>query len=221
MFKKIFYALLFFLTGFTLVAQKNDPQLTVIGPRFPLIKSGVCLHSNQHVVYFPFEMYGSGVLEKVEFAIRKSVFSEDGDTLGYKMPLMLKIYAQDTVNRIPGKELLLDTIIIQREKHDKMVVDLSKYNIVMPIDGIYVGFQAFSTSWYIENGYLTKDNLSYKTKGNIGGGFIFHTPVVTASIRKKDLVKYQNFVLGGWAKTWKNVNQMYQSTMVIRLSIRK
>lgn len=220
--KNIVTILFFCIFSFTLFAQKNEQNRNIIGPKFPIPICGVSIPtSRQQVVYFPAFMYEQGVLEKVEFAIKKSIFSEKGDNISYKMPLMLKLYTRDTINNIPGKELLKDTIFIKRGEKNKMGIDLSKYNILLPSYGFYVGFEAFSTEWYIANGYMTKDNLSYKTKGNVGGGFIFHAPVVVASNRKKDVEKYQNYVLGGWAKEWKNCNEMYHSTLVIRLHIRK
>jgi hypothetical protein len=220
--KNIGTIMFFCILSLTLLAQKNETQLTIIGPKFPLPICGVSINtSRQQVMYFSSEMYIPGIVEKVEFALKKPTFSEKGDTIGYKMPLMLKLYARDTINNIPGKELLKDTILVKRGEKNKMVIDLSKYNILLPSYGFYVGFEAFSTEWYIANGYMTKDNLSYKTKGNVGGGFIFHAPVVVASNRKKDIEKYQNYVLGGWAKEWKNCNEMYHSTLVIRLHIRK
>jgi hypothetical protein len=219
--KIIIFIILFSIISFSLVAQNNRKEKSVIGPKFPLIESGVSINKQQ-VVYFSSEMYGSGFLDKVEFSFTKRFKNYEGDTVGCKMPIMLKIYEKDPIKNIPGRELLKDTIlIVQQSLNGKTIIDLSKYNIELPQDGIYVGFEAFSTQWYIENGYMTKDNLSYKTNENIGGGIAYHAPMVTASIRKKDVEKYQNFVYGDWAKDWSICNEKYQSTLVIRMHIRK
>ena len=165
-------------------------------------------------------MYEAGILEKVEFAFFHEIFSEKGDTVGCKMPIMLKIYTRDTVNDIQGRELLKDTIIlVKQHKGKKVQIDVSKYEIELPSEGIYCGFEAFSLEWYIEHGYMSKDNWSYTTKSQAGGGYALHTPILTARRNKKDI--YQNYVLGDFAKEWKNVTKMYNSTLLIRLHIRK
>jgi hypothetical protein len=219
--KIIIFIILFSIISFSLFAQNNKKEKFVIGPIFPLIKSGVSINK-LHVVYFPSEMYGSGFLDKVEFSFTKRFKNYEGDTVGCKMPIMLKIYERDTINNIPLRLLVKDTIVIvQPKKQKKMVVDLSKYNISLPLDGIYVGFEAFSTDWYIAHGYLSIDNLTYSTNNENGEGATFHAPMITATIAKKDVEKYQNFVYGDWAKDWSICNEKYQSTLVIRLHIRK
>ena len=218
------FSILIILLGIlfsSLYSQNNSDKNVVIGPNFPLIKSGVSINKI-HVLYFPSEMYGSGFLEKVEFSFTKRSKKYEGDTVGCKMPIMLKIYERDTINNIPLRLLVKDTIVIvQPKKQKKMVVDLSKYNIFLPPDGIYVGFEAFSTEWYIAHGYLSIDNLTYSTNNENGEGATFHAPMITATIAKKDVEKYQNFVFGDWAKDWSICNERYQSTLVIRLHIRK
>jgi len=207
------------------IAIENTRKFTerkrvVIGPKFPLLAGGTIIYSQKHVVYFPAEMYQTGILEKVEFAFSRRLFSEKGDTVGCKMPIMLKIYARDIVNDIPGEELLKDTIIlVEQHKGKKVQIDISKYGIELPSEGIYCGFEAFSTEWYIEHGYMSKDNLSYTTKSQAGGGYAFHTPMLAARGNKKGI--YQNYVLGGYAKEWKNVTKMYRDTLLVRLYIRK
>lgn len=218
------FSILIILLGIlfsSLYSQNNSDKNVVIGPNFPLIKSGVSINKI-HVLYFPSEMYGSGFLEKVEFSFTKRSKKYEGDTVGCKMPIMLKIYERDTINNIPLRLLVKDSIVIvQPKKHQKMLVDLSKYNISLPPDGFYVGFEAFSTEWYIAHGYLSIDNLTYSTNNENGEGATFHAPMITATIAKKDVEKYQNFVFGDWAKDWSICNERYQSTLVIRLHIRK
>lgn len=231
--KLIFIILSFYLFGTMSFAQtnekpKNEKRVTV-GPKFPVcMKGGMSFSTPQkHVVYFPVEMYEEGILEQIEFSFDSNrIFSEKGDTVGYKMPIMLKIYARNIEKNIPGDELLKDTIIIvPQKKNQKIKIDISKYGIVLPPEGIYCGFETFSTDWYVKHGYLTMDNLSYQTKNyqknKTGPEYIFHSPAVSTNRNKKEVKKYQNYVLGGYAKEWKNVNEMFHSTLIIRLHIRK
>jgi hypothetical protein len=133
-----------------------------------------------------------------------------------KLPIMLKIYARDTLRNIPGVELLKDTVIIFYQKK-KVILDISKYNISLPPDGLYCGLASFSTTWYIEQGYLSADNLSYTVKGLMG--YTFYTPMVVGINNKKRI--YKNYVLGEYAKEWKDVTEMFQASLFIRLHIRK
>jgi hypothetical protein len=202
------------LFQYCIYAQQTD---YVIGPKFPLFGGyGVLVGCGQkYVVYFPSESYKSGMIEKVEFAFYK--FFNKEDTLSMKLPVMLKIYARDTLTNIPGIELLKDTVIIFNQKNTKkMFVDVSQYNIVLPQGGIYCGLEAFSLKWYIEQGYLSADNLFYILKGF---GKVFYNPMFVGMNNKKGI--YKNYVLGGYACEWKDVTEMYSASLFIRLHIRE
>ena len=235
--KLVFIVLFFCLFETTVFAQSENPkkkEFLVIGPKNLVRKDRAGIScQRKHVVYFQAEMYKKGILEKVEFSFssKSALFSEKGDTIGYKMPVMLKIYARDTVKNMPGEELLKDTVIIVPQKRkQKVQIDISKYGITLPAEGIYCGLSGFPYPWYIEHGYWTSDNTSYKTKKNhyynasdgtkkpLIGGFS-HVPYVSATRYKKEVDKYQNFVSFG--KEWENANEMYHSTLVIRLYIRE
>jgi hypothetical protein len=194
----------------------------VVGPTFSVREDAALgLHwGEKHVVFFPENIYEKGTLEKVEFAFSKNSFSEKDDTVGYKMPVMLKIYARDTLNDVPGEELLKDTImIVGQKKNRKVLIDISSYQIKLPPGGIYCGVEAFSLRWYVKNGYLSKDNMSYTIKPKAGGGRAYHSPVFVAKSNKKQI--YQNYQFGGFAKKWENVTTMYNVTLIIRLHIKK
>ncbi len=209
---------LFLLSNVEISPEKQEN--IIIGPKVPVTMGEINFNWGQkHVVYFPVEMYRKGTLEKVEFVFSSP--DENTDTIGYRMPLMLKIYTRDTINNIPGEELLQDTIIVvpQKKNKRKITINISQYTIVLPNNGFYCGFEAFPLEWYIEQGYLTLENLSYKTNSSIDGGYAFHTPMLGATTNKKKL--YQNYILGGYAKEWKNVTDMFNATLLIRLHIQK
>ena len=173
----------------------------------------------KRVVYFPSAMYEKGILEKIEFSFKNSdIFSDKGDTIGRKLPVMLKIYARDTVNNIPGEEILKDTIILFPQKRDeKMQIDISAYEIVLPSEGFYCGFAGFSADWHIAHGYFTYETMSYptNTKPPINA---FHCPRMAVTMNKKDVEMYQMYQIGGHIREWTKVND---STLAIRLHIRQ
>ena len=71
--------------------KSTKGKCTVIGPKFSLFEGAGLSWGQKRVVYFPSEMYEAGTLEKIEFAFSRKIFSEKGDTVGCKMPIMLKI----------------------------------------------------------------------------------------------------------------------------------
>jgi hypothetical protein len=210
--RKLFFVFFFVVQHFIYAQQSNY----VIGPKFPLFCSyGISLFPEKQVVYFPAESYTSGTVEKVEFRFYKHF--DRKDTVSMKLPIMLKIYARDTLNNIPGAELLKDTVMIFNQKKSKVILDISKYNITLPVEGIYCGLASFCTEWYIDNGYLTADNLFYNVKGPMR--IVYYTPMVAGARNKKGI--YKNYALGGYAKEWKDITETYESTLFIRLHIRK
>jgi hypothetical protein len=197
-------------------------KLLITGTELPMLFGGTSLSWGQkQVVYFSADMYESGKLKKIEFAFASNAFSEKGDSIGCRMPVLLKIYARDTIANIPGEELLKDTVIIERQKGDKRrkILDISQYNITLPDSGIYCGFEAFPVEWYVQHGFFSLENLTYKTKSNVPGGYIFHDPVMGVAGNRKKI--FQNYVLGGFAKEWKNVTEMFGDTLFIRLHIER
>jgi hypothetical protein len=201
--------------------KPQKEKYIVVGPTFPALENAALglRWGEKRVVFFSENIYEKGTLEKVEFAFSNNFFLEKGDTIGYRMPVMLKIYARDTLNNIPGEELLKDTIMVVRQKKNRKVqIDISSCHIKLPQGGIYCGVEAFPLKWYIQNGYLSEDNLSYTTKSQTGGGYTFYAPMLVAKSNKKHI--YQNYQLGGFAKEWKNITTTYNITLIIRLHIK-
>lgn len=73
-----------------------------------------------------------------------------GDVKGLKyLPFKVNIFTIDTVNGLPHKKLLPDGIIVKRTNERKWInVDIKKYNIHMPKEGIFVVFETLPTSYY-------------------------------------------------------------------------
>jgi hypothetical protein len=190
----------------------------IIGPKFSVFKSGAHLCSKtERVVYFPPAMYEKGILKKVEFSFSNDdIFPDKGDTVGRKMPIMLKIYARDTVNNIPEKELLKDTILFFPQKKDKkMQVDISEYGIILPSEGFYCGFASLPTEWYIAHGYFTLETMKYPLPPPVHYGF--HCPNIAMTSNKKEVEKYELYEIGGHLKKWTKSTR--KSTLAIRLHI--
>jgi hypothetical protein len=195
------------------------------GPSFPLITGGSSLLGVKLVLFFPPTTYSFGKIEKVEVAFSAPLFeNKEVKRIENKLPVLLKIYAKDPVHNIPGEELLKDTIVIIRPPHkDRLIIDVSKYNITLPSNGIYCGFEGFTSAWYKEHGYLTEFAYKYKSE-TIPGRKVYYTPFMGSNPpSKKDKEKgYRIYQLGGFAGAeWKDITEMFDAILLIKLHIRK
>lgn len=68
---------------------------------------------------------------------------------GIEMPFKVGLYTKSKNNPFPDKELIEDSIIVYNpEKKTHLSVDVSKYNIQLPEDGVIVAFEPLSPSRY-------------------------------------------------------------------------
>jgi hypothetical protein len=189
----------------------------ILGTKFSMLHGEQIFWKSQKLVYFPPKMYEKGMLKKIEFSFHNhKLFMDKGDTVGRRLPIMLKIYAQDTVNNIPGEELLKDTILLFPQKKDKkMEIDISAYEIVLPLEGFYCGFTALPGEWYVAHGYFTLETMKYPLPPPVHYGF--HCPNIAMTSNKKEVEKYELYEIGGHLKKWTKSTR--KSTLAIRLHI--
>lgn len=83
-----------------------------------------------------------GKIKKVRYYIDNFAF--DG---GYRVPFRVKLYAVSTSGE-PGRELLPEVVMVQSNKHRWFEVDISQYELPLPENGFFVGFQMLPTDVY-------------------------------------------------------------------------
>ncbi|MDP4209665.1 MAG: hypothetical protein Q8928_12705 [Bacteroidota bacterium] len=116
-----------------------------IAPLLSLLTSGQA-YNEKLVLYIPANGQ-SGLVKKVRYNLRNSLFFSKGDVKHF--PVRIRLYKKNPKNNEPGEDILKDIIIAQMPKHKKWLeVDLSAYNIVLPEDGIFVGLEIFSYEYY-------------------------------------------------------------------------
>ena len=83
-----------------------------------------------------------GRIKKVRYYIDNFTF--DG---GYRVPFRVKLYEVST-SGAPGRELLPEVVVVQSNKRKWFEVDISQYELQLPENGFFVGFQMLPTDVY-------------------------------------------------------------------------
>ena len=83
-----------------------------------------------------------GKIKKVRYYIDNFAF--DG---GYRVPFRVKLYEVST-SGAPGRELLPEVVVVQSNKRKWFEVDISQYELQLPENGFFVGFQMLPTDVY-------------------------------------------------------------------------
>jgi hypothetical protein len=139
-------------------------------------------HGQQTAFYIQNETKKSGSLQSVSFYLSKK-----GNT---DAPFRVHIYAPDSISGKPGVELLPE-IVIMKPDHGKgwFKVDLSRYKIVLPNDGIFVAIEGIFPGDYdmtSDDSFLTsfaeteaipdefeRETISYGQQIGFSGGMNF------------------------------------------------
>lgn len=89
------------------------------------------IFGGQYGIYIRNTTKKTGFVEAVSFYITK---------VGYpNTPFRIRIYGKDQLNDGPGKDLLNESVIVSNTKEKGwFTVDISKYGVPFPIEGIYV-----------------------------------------------------------------------------------
>ncbi len=83
-----------------------------------------------------------GRIKKVRYYIDNFAF--DG---GYRVPFRVKLY-EVSASGAPGHELLPEVVVVQSNKRKWFEVDVSQYDLQLPENGFFVGFQMLPTDVY-------------------------------------------------------------------------
>ncbi|WP_456438713.1 hypothetical protein [Psychroserpens sp.] len=119
------------------------------------------------VTFIPFEEEGE--ITKLTYRLV--------DVLGVKglkyLRFKANLYTIDTITRLPEKKLIEEDIITSNKNGDRVfLLDVSKYNIQMPKEGVFVAFIILNYDEYNVKGVMSK------------GGQICATPAIKTRVRK-------------------------------------
>jgi hypothetical protein len=80
------------------------------------------------------ELNDECIIEKLFFELQPDTDKKN------KWRTAIKVRAYQNHNGVPGNDLILENIVLATEKNSKqLTVDVSKYSLILPIQGIFVG----------------------------------------------------------------------------------
>jgi hypothetical protein len=102
----------------------------------------------------------------------------------------------DTIFKKPGRDLLLDNLIVNASKNSSWFeIDLIKYNIIFPENGFFISFEVIPNTYYQSKNAINSENLN-EDKG---------LPAIGVSFGKKGYSSWMYFIdnnskTGIWSK---------------------
>ena len=154
------------LTILNEVVIKNQGQ-KVLGQIAQRYDGGYLLIPDQEIAeYVPNPNKSSGTINSLIFVIKD-------DHKGIVGPFKVNIYSKDST-MYPGENYLKDSLIVYNsKKRPVVIVDVTKYNLAVPPNGFFVGFESLSPSWYENDVVEIKGHKYFKVPG-IAGHFKNH-----------------------------------------------
>lgn len=83
------------------------------------------------------------------------------------LPLKVVFYAKDEDSGAPGRRISTEDMLIYNPKHRiQRSINLKTAAISIPSEGAFCSIETYPLNWYIEHGYLTKENYFYYEKAS-------------------------------------------------------
>lgn len=108
----------------------------------------------------PGEYSGARIL-KLRYYMGGAIFNRMKELKDVRYhPFRVRLYEKDTINSTIGKDLIKNILIVSLKDKDGWIeVDVSNYNICLPSNGIFVGFEILSEEYYFQNNIISKRNV--------------------------------------------------------------
>jgi hypothetical protein len=90
----------------------------------------------------------------------KKCHTQNADNLF--MPFKVNIYSVDSLSKFPKVKLLDKSILVQKAGSNHLEIDISQYNIIFPLNGIYISVEILSADYYVRNGFFYNVGPSFK-----------------------------------------------------------
>jgi len=147
----------------------KSPQETILGD----IKKDY----NSHRIPNPNEEFAQFISNKAKIkgTITSIEYVLHDELHGIEKPFRVRLYSKSKDSLFPDQELIKDSIVIYNSKRKHLVsVDISKYNIQFPDDGVIAIFETLPPSYY------GKDSIWYNGRGHL------KMPGIDMDLLKKD-----------------------------------
>lgn len=163
------------------------------------------IFGGQYGTYIKNENEKPGLVKAVSFYIAEVGFPDT--------PFRIRIYAKDQENKCPGEDLLNESLIVSSSKGAGwFTVDISKYGIVFPKEGIYVMMEwIYSGDQY----YYTYEH-EIKTKEGKQDIRAYHVYGLSlGNVRKQP---DEGFWAKGLGDAWQNMDSYYRGYVDVMIN---
>lgn len=90
--------------------------------------------SNQYAMLLKNEMNSESIIERLFFELQPDTDKKSK----WKTAFKIRVYQNN--NGVPGHDLILENIVLSADKNSKLLsVDVSKYSLVLPTNGVFIG----------------------------------------------------------------------------------
>ena len=114
---------------------------------------------DKYLQYIPNDAKTKGVITSVEYVINDELH-------GIEIPFRVGLYAKNKNNPFPDHPLITDTIIVHNpERKTHLSVDISKYNLQLPEDGVMVALETLPATYYGKDYVLHNEQMFARTPG--------------------------------------------------------
>lgn len=140
-------------------------------------------------LYFPYdEKYSkTEYLNSLKVYVNRSSFLKR-----YKSKFRIRIYDVDEKG-MPGDDLLIEDLIVETKKKQKeAIIDLSKFNVVFPKDGLFIALEGLAIPY---NAFEDVSTYVNKEGEKVTRQIVRYSPSFSATIEKKGkkkVVKFDN-----------------------------
>lgn len=114
---------------------------------------------DKYLQYIPNDAKAKGIILSIEYVINDELH-------GIEMPFRVGIYTKNKNNPFPDHTLITDTIIVYNpERKTRVSIDVSKYNLQLPEDGVIVGLETLPPAYYGKDSVLHYGQKMARTPG--------------------------------------------------------
>jgi len=131
-------------------------------------------------------------------------------------PFRVRLYEKDTINNTVGKDLLNDVLIVSLNSSRSsgwLEVDISDYNIPMPMHGVFVGFQVLPLDYYINSNVISGRTIEHSSHSRLINSVSFG---VSTSSRLKEYWSYNPHI-----KNWSLDNHLSNLFFLMNIEVER
>jgi hypothetical protein len=147
-----------------ILVNKKNKELIILPPNSIISEFGFYKGHNtnldtQYVTYIPNEIVSEYKIKSIIIELKKGHWKSEN--LNF-MPFKLNLYSVDSILKIPLEKLIDESIYTKKENKNKIIIDVSDYNIDFKKGGIFVSVEILDIEEYVKDGFFYNSGPSFK-----------------------------------------------------------